>query len=107
MDDFAHISDWCAVTMDALSVSLRQALFTMGPGRHISDPRPPMRIGQCQTSRHRPYPHRNRPRDKLNKRNQGPVRGFCHTQAPGEEPGRSNTGTGRRKRKAARNNPKP
>jgi len=32
------------------------------------------------------------------------VRGFCHTLAPGDKPERSNTGTGRRKRKAARTN---
>lgn len=55
----------------------------------------------------RPHPHRNRARDKLKHRKQGPARGFCHTPAPGDEPGRSNTGTGRRKRKAARTNPKP
>lgn len=55
----------------------------------------------------RPHPHRNRARDKLKNRKQGPARGFCHTPAPGDEPGRSNTGTGRRKRKAARNDQKP
>ena len=55
----------------------------------------------------RPHPHRNRARDKLKNRTQGPARGFCHTPAPGDEPGRSNTGTGRRKRKAARTNQKP
>lgn len=59
------------------------------------------------TPRCRPHPHRNRPRDKLKNHSQGPERGFCHTPAPGEEPGRSSTGTGRKKRKAARNNPKP
>lgn len=107
MDDFAHISDWYAVTMDALSVSFIQALFTMGPRRHISAPRPPERIGRCRAARHRPHPHRARPRDKLKHRKRGPARGFCHTPAPGDEPGRSNTGTGRRKRKAARTNPKP
>lgn len=55
----------------------------------------------------KPHPHRNRTQDKLKNRKQGPARGFCHTPAPGDEPGRSNTGTGRRKRKAARTNPKP
>ena len=54
----------------------------------------------------RPHPHRNRARDKLKNRKQGSARGFCHTPAPGDEPGRSNTGTGRRKRKAARTNQK-
>lgn len=107
MDDFAHVADWYTVTMNALSVSFRRVLFTMGPGRNISAPRPPVRIGRCQASRDRPHPHRHRPRDKLKHRKQGPARGFCYTQAPGEEPGRSSTGTGRRKRKAARTNPKP
>lgn len=55
----------------------------------------------------RPHPHRNRARDKLKHRKQGPARGFCYTLAPGDEPGCSNTGTGRRKRKAARNAQKP
>lgn len=55
----------------------------------------------------KPHPHRHRPRDKLKNRSRSPARGFCHTQAPGEEPGRSSTGTGRKKRKAARNNQNP
>ena len=84
MDDFAHVADWYTVTMNALSVSFRRALFTMGPGRNISAPRPPVRIGRCQASRDRPHPHRHRPRDKLKHRKQGPARGFCYTQAPGE-----------------------
>ena len=57
----------------------------------------------CTAPHCRPHPHRNRARDKLKHRKQGPARGFCYTLAPGDEPGCSNTGTGRRKRKAARN----
>lgn len=107
MDDFACLAAWASVPMESLSAGAREAIFTAGAKHRAAAPKPPTRIGQCMAPRSRPHPHRNRPRDKLKNRSQGPARGFCYTLAPGEEPERSSTGTGRRKRKAARNNSKP
>ena len=107
MYDYGLGAAWPAGLMTAFVAVGGKDRYGTGPGRYIHTPRPPERIGRCRAARHRPHPHRARPRDKLKHRKQGPARGFCHTPAPGDEPGRSNTGTGRRKRKAARTNPKP
>lgn len=80
--------------------------YPLGGRGHVRLKVQPARGRVHAAPRCRPHPHRARPRDKLKHRRQGPARGFCHTPAPGDEPGRSNTGTGRRKRKAARTNQK-
>lgn len=76
MYDYGPSEAWPAGLMSAFVAVGEKDRYGTGPGRYIHAPRPPERIGRCRAARHRPHPHRNRPRDKLKHRRQGPARGF-------------------------------